>query len=182
MKTNFPILLQLLLSLKYRLHLLRLTFPFVILKLAILTSVLIQESIKTTIANTLYGLHVQYLATTPRSQPLRRKRSTSWSPERFNRSLILSLCVFALNAILLVIRSPTFQLFHPILHPSPHVVTTLKSDVQKWTTYTPLTSYGLPSVNYYTILSPFKMKASLGTIPSAVTFAKTSSPPSEFPL
>ena len=118
MKTNFPILLQLSLSLKYRLRLLRLTFPFVIMKLVILTSVLIQESIKTAIANTLYGLHVQYLATTPCSQPLRRKRSTSWSPERFDRSLILSLRVFASNAILLVIRSPTFQLFHPILHPS----------------------------------------------------------------
>ena len=182
MKTNFPILLQLSLSPKHHLRLLRLTFPFVILKLAILTSVLIQESIKTAIANTLYGLHVQYLATTPRSQPLRRKRSTSRSPERFDRSLILSLRVFASNAILLAIRSPTFQLFHPILHPSPRAVATLKSNMQKWTTYTPPTSYGLPSMNYYTISSSFKTKASPGTIPSAVTFTKTSSPPSKFPL
>ena len=182
MKTNFPILLQLLLSPKYCLRLLRLTFPFVILKLAILTSVLIQESIKTAITNTLYGLRVRYLATTPRSQPLRRKRSMSRSPKRFDRSLILSLRVFASNAILLAIRLLTFQLFHPILHPSPHAVTTLKSDAQKWTTYTPLTSYGLLSVNYYTISSPFKMKALLGTILSVVTFVKTSSPPSKFPL
>ena len=178
MITNFLILLQLSLSLKYCLRLLQLTFPFVILKLVILTSVLIQECLKTAIANTLYGLLVQYLATMPRSQPLWRKRSTSWLPERFDRSLILSLCVFALNTILLAIRSPIFQLFHPILCPSPRVVATLKSDVQKWTTYTPPTSYGLPNANYSIISSPFRMKASLGTIPSVVIFTKTSSPPS----
>ena len=45
--------------------------PFVILKLAILTSVLIRECLKTAIANTLYSLHVRYPATMPRSQPLR---------------------------------------------------------------------------------------------------------------
>ena len=179
---NFPILLQLSLSLKYRLHLLRLTFPFVILKLAILTSVLIQECIKTTITNTLYGLLVRYLAMMPHSQPLWQKRSTSQSPERFNQSLILSLHVSASNAILLVIHSPIFQLFHPILHPSPRAVATLKSDAQKWTTYTPPTSYGLLNANYSIISSLFRMKASLGTIPSAVIFAKTSSPPSKFPL
>ena len=182
MKTIFPIILQSSPSPKYRLRLLRLTFPFVILKLAILTSVLIRECLKTAIANTLYGLHVQYPATMPHSQPLQRKRSTSWSPERFDQSLILSLRVFASNAILSAIRSPTFQLFHPILHPSHHAVATLKSDVQKWTTYIPPTSYGLQSANYYIISSPFKTKASLGTIPSAVIFVKTSSPPLKFPL
>ena len=182
MITNCPILLQLSLSLKYRLRILQLTFPFVILKPAILTSVLTRECLKTTIANILYGLLVRYLATTPRFQPLRLKRSTSRSPKRFDRSLILSLRVFASNAILSAIRSPIFQRFHPILHPSPRAVTTLKSDAQKWTTYIPPTSYGLQSANYYIILSLFKTKASLGTIPSAVTFAKTSFPPSKFPL
>ena len=182
MITNCPILLQLLLPLKYRLRILRLTFPFVILKLVILTSVLTRECLKTAIANILYGLLVRYLATTPRSQHLRLKRSTSRSPERFNRSLILSLRVFASNAILSAIRSLIFQLFHPILHPSPRAVATLKSNAQKWTIYIPLTSYGLQSANYSIISSPFKTKASLGTTPSAVTFAKTSSPPSKSPL
>ena len=176
MKTNFPIILQSSPSPKYCLRLLRLTFPFVILKLAILTSVLIRECLKTAIGNNRYCLLVRYLATTPRSQPLRLKRSTSQSPERFDRSLILSLRVFALNAILSAIRSPIFQLFHPILHPSPHTVATLKSDAQKWTIYIPPTSYGLQSANYSIISSSFKTKASLGTILSTVTFAKTSSP------
>ena len=182
MITNCPILLQLLLSLKYRLRILRLTFPFVILKLAILTSVLIRECLKTAIVNILYGLLVRYLATTPRSQPLRLKRSTSRSPERFDRSLILSLRASASNEILSAIHSPIFQLSHPILHPSPQLDAILKSDVQKWTTYIPPTSYGLQSANYYIISSPFKTKASLGMIPSADIFAKTSSPPSKFPL
>ena len=102
--------------------------------------------------------------------------------ERFDRSLILSLCASASNAILSAIRSLIFQLSHPILHPSPRAVATLKSNAQKWTTYTPPTSYGLLSANYYIISSPFKTKASLGTIPSAVIFMKTSSPPSKSPL
>ena len=182
MKTNFPIILQSSPSPKYRLRLPRLTFPFVILKLAILTSVLIRECLKTAIVNNRYCLLVRYLATTPRSQPLRLKRSTSRSPERSDQSLILSLRIFASNAILSAIRSPIFQLFYPILHPSSRAVATLKSDAQKWTTYIPPTSYGLQSANYYIILSLFKMKASLGTIPSTVTFAKTSFPPSKFPL
>ena len=179
MITNCPILLQLSLPPKYRLRILRLTFRFVILKLAILTSVLIRECLKTAIANNRCCLLVQYLATTPRSQPLRLKRSTSRSPERFDRSLILSLRASASNEILSAIRSPIFQLSHPILHPSPRTVAILKSDAQKWTAYTPPTSYGLQSANYYIISSPFKTKASLGTIPSAVTLAKTSSPPSK---
>ena len=79
-------------------------------------------------------------------------------------------------------RSPISQLFHPILHPLQRVVATLKNDVQKWTTYTPPTSYGLLSANYYIISSPFKTKASLGTIPSVDIFAKTSSPPIEIPV
>ena len=181
MITNCPILLQLSLSLKYRLCILRLTFPFVILKLAILTSVLIRECLKTTIMNTLYGLPVWYLATMPRSRPSWQKRSTSRSPERFDRSLILSLHVSASNAILPVICLPTFHLSHPILHHFPHAVTIPKSDMVKWMTYTPLISYGLPNSNYSIILSPFRMKALLGTIPSVVTFAKTSSLPSKFP-
>ena len=182
MKTNFPIILQSSPSPKYRLRLLQLTFPFVILKLAILTSVLIRECLKTAIANNRYCLLVRYLATTPRSQPLRLKRSTSQSPERFDQSLILSLRVFALNAILSAIHSPIFQLFHPILHPSPRAVATLKSDAQKWMIYIPPTSYGLQSANCSIISSPFKTKASLGTILSAVTFVKTSSPPLKFLL
>ena len=66
--------------------------------------------------------------------------------------------------------------------PSPCTVATLKSDVQKWTTYTPPISYGLPNTNYSIILSPFRTKASLGTIPSTVIFAKISSPLLKFPL
>ena len=182
MITNFPILLRLSLSLKYHLCLLQLTFPFVILRLAILTRVLIQECLKTAIANTLCSLLVCYLATTPRLQPLWQKRSTSQLPERFDRSLILSLCISASNAISLAIHSLISQHFHRILRRSPHVVATPKSDALKWTTYIPPISFGLLSANYYIISSPFKMKASLGTIPSAVTSAKTSSPPSKFPL
>ena len=147
MITNFPHLLWLLLSLKFHLHLLWLTFLFVILKLAILTSVLIWECLKTTITNTLHGLPVWYLAMTPHLWPLRQKRSTSWLPKRFNKSLILSLHVSELNAILLVIRSPIFQLSHLILHLSPHVIAIPKSDMLKWMTYTPPISYGLPMMS-----------------------------------
>ena len=182
MITNFPLLLWLPLSLKFHLHLHQLTFPFVILKFVILTSVLIQECLKIAVANILCSLPVWYLALTLCSWPSWQKRSTNWSPKRFNWSLILFLWISASNAILLVIHLLIFQLSHPILHLLPHVVTILKSDALKWTTYTPPISYGLPNVNCSIILSHFKMKGSLGMILSAVTFTETFSFPSKFPL
>ena len=104
----------------------------------------------------------------PHLQPSWQKRSTSWLPKRFNRSLILSLHVSELNAILPVICSPIFQLSHLILHLLPHAVAIPKNNALKWMTYTPPISYGLPKVNYSIILSPFRMKASLGMILSMV--------------
>ena len=124
---NFPFLLWLPLSLKFHLCLLQLKFPFVILKLAILTSVLIWECLKTAITNTLCSPPVQYLALMLHSWPSWQKRSISRSPERFDQSLILSPCIFTLNTILPAICLLVFPLSHRILHLSPHVVTTPKS-------------------------------------------------------
>ena len=69
-------------------------------------------------------------------------------------------------------------------HPPPFAPTVAipRSDTWKWMNYTPPNFYSLPNMIYSNTLSHFRMKGSLGMILSMVTFAKTSSLPSKFPL